>query len=261
MIRIAILFIALTMMIGCTYDTTNLPADISPATPEEKMSTGVGSTREHKDGWSQSGKLTTLNPNNLVSLQANFPIADVYTVQFAVGPPSGGVFRAIATISWTVEGNTIVRQVDVGNGVSISAPSQAVRVQVVDATDPAKIAIGGQQYGVTISVTRGVRPFASLPPVLFGETVSIPAGSIAVVNVPHSAGVTSVEVTALDFSAPATNPIATIRQQNTGDIKSYAIGQGDNGFVAVAPSVTHLTIQNLDLANPILTSLTWGIDG
>lgn len=219
-----------------------------------------------KDGWSSSGKLTRLITSQQVTLQADFPESDVYTVQFNVTPPTGttnntdGIYRAIATIQWTVEGNTIVRQIDVGNGTSISAPSQAVRVSVVDATQAAKVDLSGISYGISISVTRGVRAFGTLPPTLFAESIAIVGNGGADVPIPTGAGVTSVEITALDGANPGTNPVIFVEHQNTGTFKAYTQNQFDSGFVAVAPSAVNIHIGNLT-SDLLLVAVTWGIDG
>lgn len=263
-VKIFIVALLIASLGGCAL-YTNGEAPSPPTQDSDDMS--GRNPLAPKDGWSSSGKLTRLNKNGLITLQADFPFADVYTVQFAVDAPAGtinntdGIYRAIATIQWTVEGNTITRQIDVGNGTAISAPSQAVRVSVVDATQAAKVALAGTQYGVTISVTRGVRAFGTVPPVLFGETVSIPAGGSADIAVPTNAGVTSVELTALDLLSPGTNPIITVEHQNTGIIKAYTQNQFDSGFISIAPSTINIHVTNLDGANPVIISLTWGIDG
>lgn len=257
--------VAVMALAGCALPVTGT----SSSTEDSNMPVpNTRSTLAMKDGWSSSGKLTRLDPNGLVTLQADFTEvgADVWTVQFSVNAPAGtsnntdGIYRAIATVQWTVEGNTIVRQIDVGNGTSISAPSQAVRVSVVDATQAAKVDLSGVQYGITISVTRGVRAFGTLPPTLFGESISIAGNNHAIIPIPTGAGVTSVEITALDSTNPGTNPVIRVLHQNTGTFKAYTQNQFDSGFVAVAPSAIQIEIDNLT-ADLIVVAVTWGIDG
>jgi hypothetical protein len=237
--------------------------------------TGRGSTFDMKDGWSTSGNLITAGSGQPVTLQAAFPAADVYTVQFAVTPPESGVFRAIAKITWTVEGNQISREVDIGNGVSISAPSQSVRVAVTDATSLALSGASGQKYAITISVTRGVRPASDRPPTLAGEGV-IPPGtniSIAPINllagqtakylVPVSAGVVSVAVSAATLVAGVDADVLISQGNPTTNTKLYKYsdqGAGD-AFVSIAPFATQVLVTNVDPTNACIISLTWGIDG
>ena len=257
---------ALIALTGCSVPVNGQAPSPQP-TEDADMVPRTRSTLAMKDGWSSSGKLNRLDKSGQqVTLQADFPESDVYTVQFAVNAPSGtsnntdGIYRAIATVQWTVEGNTITRQIDVGNGTSISAPSQAVRVSVVDATQAAKVNLAGVSYGVTITVTRGVRAFGTLPPTLFGESITIPGNGSADVAIPTGAGVTSVEITALDGTNPGTNPVIFVEHQNTGTFKAYTQNQFDSGFVAVAPSTVNIHIGNLT-GDLILIALTWGIDG
>lgn len=236
--------------------------------------TGRGSTFDEKDGWSSSGKLTVQGAGQPVTLQAAFPIADVYTVQFAVTPPDSGVFRAVATIIWTVEGNQILRQVDIGNGVSISAPSQSVRVMVNDRTIDQLSGHIGETYAVTVSVTRGVRPASDRPPTLASDGAIVPAapaivpiallaGQTATYIVPQGAGVVSVAVSAAALTAGITPDLLIAQGNPVLNTKLYKYedqGAGDS-FIAIAPFATQVLVTNLDPTNTIIVSATWGIDG
>jgi len=237
--------------------------------------TGRGSTFNEKDGWSSSGSLTTEGSGQPISLQAAFPAADVYTVQFAVSPPASGVFRAVATIIWTVEGNQIVRQLDVGNGISISAPSQAVRVMVNDQTTVGLSGHAGETYTVTIAVTRGVRPASDRPPTLAADGVIAPATatSIAPINlppgaqatylVPSGAGVVSVAVSAASLLAGVTPDVLIAQGNPVINTKLYKYadqGAGDS-FISIAPFATQVLVKNLDPTNNVIVSAAWGVDG
>jgi hypothetical protein len=247
------------------------------------MPTGIGSTLNRKDGWSQSGPLRVNAPNDSVSLQANFPIADVYTIQFGVSSPPSNIYRAVATITWTVEGNPITRQVDVGNGVSISAPSQAVKVIVNDATNTTTGGVPNEKYGVTISITRGTRPYTGQPATL--KAIN-PAGTIAIFlltgigggasvaayAIPQNIGVISVEVTAVGgdpTSAPPlpgapTLPNVTITHANgPNNLKRYLYTDQVSGvgFVSLSPQTTTIFLSNGSPTNNVFVSVTYGIDG
>ena len=222
-----------------------------------------------KDGWSSSGTLVTGAPNQPVTMQADFPEADVYTVQFAVSPPKAGVYRAVAQISWTVEGNTITRIVDVANGVAISAPSQAVRVIINDATPTAAQGSGNifnQPYGVTVSATRGTRPVTGQPPtyLAFPVQVAIPATNSLLIPIEQGAGVISIEIAA-DSALATASPNLLIQQENAGGIvlKSYKYAdQGVGvGFVPISPLATQVLLTNHDPFNAVNVSATWGIEG
>lgn len=224
------------------------------------------------DGWSQSGKLVTGSPNNIVSLQADFTKigADVFTVQFALSAPVDGAFRAIATVTWTVEGNQIVRQLDVSNGASISAPAQSVKVIVNDVTPPEVGAPSGETYGVTISVTKGSRPYGAVPVTLkavgpSGDTTVFSLGSGATQNfaIPEGAGVTSVEVTAGTDLVGITPDVFIQHANSIAAFKVYKYGdQGSGtGFVAISPMATFVSLTNLNASHAVLVAVTWGIDG
>lgn len=230
--------------------------------------TGAGSTFDEKDGWSSSGKLTVGASGQPITMQAAFPVADLYTVQFAVAPPADAAFRAVATITWTVEGNQITRMVDVSNGVSVSAPSQAVHVRVNDQTTADIGTPTGQQYGVTISVTRGSRPFTGQPPTLAANqdneqsVVALQlAPSLSVTyTIPQGAGVSSAEVSAA--VSLGANPADLLIQQAspTQIIKQYNYTDKGPEFVAMSPLATKVVLTNLS-ALTIVVSVTWGIDG
>jgi len=244
------------------------------------MSTRAGSTFERKDGWSSSGSLITEGAGQPVTLQAAFPIADVYTVQFAVSPPPSGVFRAVATVTWTVEGNQIVRQIDIGNGISISAPSQAVRVMVNDQTTLALSGHAGESYGVTVAVTRGVRPASDRPPTLAAGGAIVPpppaqspvptvapidvlSGQTVTYLVPDGAGVVSIAVSAASLLV-GVSPDVLIAQGNrvlNTKLYKYADQGAGDAFISIAPFATQVLVTNLDPTNNVTVSATWGIDG
>lgn len=230
------------------------------------------------DGWSTGGKLVTQNRNQNVSLQADFTKRDptydilgsgVYTVQFAISKPTTGVYRAVATITWTVEGNQIVRQIDVNNGASLSAPSQAVRIQISDETPPEMGGPAGEEYGVTVFITKGTRAFSSVPATLKGliagsvELFTLGAGASIDVEVPENAGASSVEVTAAVSLAGVSPDILITHDNPVASFKAYKYAdQGAGaGFVALSAMASLVTLKNLDVTHGALVSVTWGIDG
>lgn len=159
-------------------------------------------TGKPKDGWSQSGPLSGtggLSPSSNVTLQANFPESNDYTVQFGiVGPDessSAGARKTQAIITWTVEGNHITRQIDVVNGTSITGTAQAVHVDLVDLSTLSGGPAGSHEYTGSISVAKGSRPSVQQPPYLTGALASLnPGGDVSGILVPQGAGVISVKV-------------------------------------------------------------------
>ncbi len=233
--------------------------------------TGAGSTFDAKKGWSSSGKLITGESTKSASLQAAFPEADVYTVQFSVDPPHSRVYRAVATIIWTVEGNQISRMVDVANGVSLSSPSQAVKIIVNDLTTVAEGGTPGQDYGVTISIVRGTRAYTGIPATLKAaesngiiSALALPIGGGLTYPIPPNAGVISVSVTALPASGTPPSDFA-IGHTNAASIvmKIYSYNDPEVGpeFIAVSPLATIIALTNIDATRADSVSVTWGIDG
>lgn len=223
-----------------------------------------------KTGWQQSGVLTTGRPDKRVSMQADFqPEAGYYTIQFGVDAPEATVpsYDAIAEITWSVEGATIRRVVSVANGVTVSGPGQAVRVVVYDQSLNASI-FGYNDYTVTIAVSPGTRPSAGRPPILQARwTSGLPsvapiaiAGS-ATLDIPQDSGVGSVELL-LSAVAGIFPIIARVQHFVPGGTiqKLYMITEETDGFIAIAPGSTQVTVYN-ESVSAIYCTATWGIDG
>lgn len=224
-----------------------------------------------KDGWQQSATLHTGDPVGNLTMQANFPRAGYYTVQFGILPPNDLVnnnfdnrFDAIATIEWSVEGQTIRRVVSVGNGVSVSGPGQAVRVVVNDVTPLAAPPDGLLPYVVTVQVTPGQRPSLERPPTLIGirsQHLMAPLGTFSLL-VPANSGVISVQVVAAALVAGTPSPPDLNVEHRTPAVISKTYNQNfDTRFVALAPNATSIRILNLSALNSYNVGITWGIDG
>jgi len=150
-----------------------------------------------KDGWAQSGELPGsggLSPANSITLQADFPDSNNYTVQFGVVGPdesaSSGERKTQAIITWAVEGNHITRRIDVVNGTSITGTAQGCHVEVVD------LSFHVNPYTVSISIAKGSRPSVQQPPYLTPNPAFIaldPGGGAGAVLVPNDAGVISIK--------------------------------------------------------------------
>jgi hypothetical protein len=265
------LIVALVLVsVGCTYE-------IRPDDDQFGDGIDMDKSLQKLRGWQGSADLTTLgNPNNKIGpliplLQANFDVTDndpgYYTVQFgAIAPTSAasrGIFRAIAILTWAVEGNNIVRQIDIGNGATISAPGQSVNIQVQDAT-PAHAAVG-QPYKVFAQVTRGTRPFSANPPTLkglppFGEDFVVAAASTVIVPIPVNAGASSVLVTIVKTTGATVIAVVGLTD-NAGNAYTSYDPEVVVDFVPLPPNATQVEISNNDGANNIIASITFGIDG
>lgn len=260
--------ILLLNLLACTYTTDARTVQSENEAMKERNI--PGNSFQPKQGWQQSGILTTTERSKRVSMQADFQEAKYFTVQFGVNPPAELVnaYDAIAEITWSVEGATVRREVSVGNGVTISAPGQGVRVVVKDRT-PSVFGGGAYDYTVTISVSTGTRPAGNLPTLqniwADGSYVrTINAGAAYTASIPENAGVVSAEIMLGTQGGIGSLPlIALISMEIPGVIvqKSYTISSDNlNGFVQIPPGATGITIINIGVS-ALQCTLTWGIDG
>jgi len=204
-------------------------------------------------------------------MQADFPEAQYYTVQFAVEQPSNVTPDVIADLSWSVEGNTVRRRISIGNGTSISGCGAAIRVKVSDAT---LIGSTGIPYNVSIQVSKGTRPNPGQPVFLRAVPnpgapnpyfIFIAPGGAAIIPIPNDAGVISADVEAISTLAiPTLSPNQVFVQQEdltfTHPFKAY-YPLIETGFVPVFPTAANLKVTNLSATDTIAVSCLFGIDG
>jgi hypothetical protein len=237
-----------------------------------------GLPRMPRFGWATSGKLITYNKTQQVTLQAQFPEADVYTVQFGFSGPStppANPIQAIATVIWTVAGNQVIRKYSVANGVSVSGNGEAVRILINDGSierhaEATPIPI---EYGVSVSVVRGVRPanqqpaiLVDVPPVTFGAVYVIHPLSSVKVPVPQDVGVISVYVAvAQAVNNPAVplpdQAVLVAQDQNGAFLKVYDPRNFE--WVPLYPNTDTIQIFNAQAlgTTDILATVTFGVDG
>lgn len=167
---------------------------------------GTHKQSEMRTGRAQGGSLTTGDTANSVSLQVELGIAQEVTVQIDNSAPGSNITAfALATVEFTIDGTTTVRQFEVAAGASISGVAKAIRVRVVDAT-PASHA-QKVKYGVTMSVATMPRATTAVPPVLTGlasttvgdgaasGNVEVPDGADGVIVFAYSASALLLELT------------------------------------------------------------------
>lgn len=223
------LFVAFCMLTcACEAPMTTAQAN---QIRDDSMRNPLQQGSHKRPGWSTSGTLQTGVTTNSVHLQANFEDSPgEYTVQFNVDAASNIFFNALATLQWSVEGNTVTRVVTVGNGTSISGVGQGVRVSVVDATSIDMCNIAGQgaaKYGVSISVIQGIRATTQQPVLytlteqrasgIYGAVVTngeprfiVANGFPVTIQIPQSIG-------AISFFAHATETQGTFGVPSNGD--------------------------------------------
>lgn len=236
----------------------------------------TGSTTNLKMGWGTSGKLATGNTSKMVTLQADFPISETYTIEFAKtnNPASNNPIFAEALITWSVEGNYVTRRVNIGDGVSLTGVGQAIKVQMTDATVAGR---GGEpnasEYLVSCQVAPGVRPTTEQGPTLTPQTTvpsslngggglfTVGPGATVVVPISQDAGVIAMKVMAIDTT---TNTLAarglTVKQLYAGvTVKQYDPALTDD-WVPVTPGTDQIALVN-HTAHTLDVSPVFEIDG
>ena len=237
-----------------------------------------------RKGWNGNATLTTGQSQSVPLLQAVFEEPDFYTVQFSVLPPQAlvqklvngvptnvvnpnpGVYQAIATLNWSVEGMQSARQLSIGNGTTISGPGQGLNISLQDQTITNGGAGLGFTYNVSATVTKGTRPTTGLPPTLpnilpTGNTFTLVASASSTIMIPQNAGVISLEV-AVATGLDSALPIIEVKELQVGGLiaKIYRPSSVPT-FVAVAANANEIIVSNLDAATDADITITWGIDG
>jgi hypothetical protein len=202
----------------------------------------------------------------------------MYTVQLAINQkPSiaGANPDATATIIWMVEGNQVVRQVSVGNGVSVSGTGQACNIIIEDTTVFTSVPAVGAEYVVSATVAPGTRAGRAFPPILRGLAngvapnarlwPAIPAaGGTVQWLIPENAGVIAVcpQVVPDTFGTTLDPYDITAYQRDAfGNVVKAWLPLIDISFVPVVPSAVEMFIDNRSAAAIIRAAVEWGIDG
>lgn len=233
-------------------------------------------------GWGVTNPLTTgpltfpnryiTGGNEKVHLQANLERDDSVTTQFFV---SDTRVRPVATITSSVNGNSITRRVSVINGASITTRGKTIDVDVKDYT-AAGLALNNVSYSVSILATVGVRGSTKMPPLLnplvFKDNagviqpiigmITIPSGQLATIPVPADAGVTSVFVTAIadDTTKIATEDQLRVLQKIAGTTVRAYDPRTWNDWVPLEASTDVIEIDNISTGQYEF-AVTFGVDG
>ena len=235
-----------------------------------------GNPGNKKGGWSGSAKLVTGDTLRELSLQADFPRAETYCLEFnkfSANLNSDFPIRAEAFIKWSVEGNWVTRRISIANGTTIQGVAQAVVVKVKDVTIGASP--GPIEYEVTAQVTPGTRGSNQFPPFLSpvdGFNRLTPATPTAGIIIPQDAGAISVNVQAVgigaggpfDFSTLPAGALFVTMQQN-GVFISMTEYTGPNTIIPIVPGSDRILL-SADFAvipgyTAIQTTTMFGIDG
>jgi hypothetical protein len=271
------LLATLLILAACnTQHTPNITPDGAPMTSNDQELPASG-----PDGWSQSGTLTPGNKNKQVTLQANFPKTDTYTIQFnvdrttfkGIGAGASAQFTE-ALITWSVEGNDVTRKVTIADGVSVTGVGQAVRVVITDNS-----IIGGSTtaspYVASAQVSKGTRAPSASPPVYIDPStiatqINAIAGTVASFTPPEGIGANSLLITAqyLDGAGVprATAPLGTLtaKIQAGSGLNMSVYEPRAAGFVPIPPGATQVTIEigvTGAAGDVMVVTPIWGIDG
>lgn len=196
--------------------------------------------------------------------------AGLYTVQFNVDTsmiqnPTYKKVNPVATVRWSVEGNTIQRKLSVVNGTSLTGVCDAVEVIVADETDdiigpvPPGTAL---DYDVTITIVPYPRPSSASPPILRGTTIPVTvlggAGPVPV-PVPNDAGVNAVMVMALSTGGGI--PVASQQHGTLPDVVG-SWTPTEPRFVPLLPQAGRISLDNIGPpASSVDFTVVFGVDG
>lgn len=227
-------------------------------------------------GWSASGLLTTPNFDATpiihhasgIPLDCTFPKGGYYTLQFNLSyanvPANAQVaVRALAEISWFVEGNLISRRMHVMSGSCISGIGQSVKVRLRDDSLLGEAAVEPLptpfQYFATMVVVPGSRPGQTqplyLPAICTQKTLN--AGQIDTIDVPSEAGIDEfyIQTRGLNLNTDALN-----FKVHSEPMVCEFDGHSVNRWIPIMPGSRRLVITN-DTSDDIKYSVFFGIEG
>jgi len=242
---------------------------------------GGGTSKQH--AWGVSGKLVT-GGNQTQGLLANFDEPGEYTIEFGIELPTTqhatySPPRAEADITFSAAGFAITRRVTLSNGLTISGTGQSVRVVIRDVVTKLGLTthnpFPGEEYLVTATVVKGVRPTGPIPPMLSpdgavtggatgeGGTYFIDpglTGASANVPVPQGVGVTGVFVS---IGASAAIPTGLLVVEMYGHNHSGAGYYDPRLFqwVPLVPGVEQINIVTKVGCPPVFATVYFAIDG
>lgn len=229
----------------------------------------------HVQGWSTSGKLPIgLNSQfsqRAVKMQIDFTKskngAGLYNIQFNVRPPANMptdvLLRTRAEVVWSVQGNSVRRDMSLFSGASISGTAESVSVTV---RDRSAAVTPNLEYEVSMQVAPGTRPSQNQPPILItsGNGVANAGGGTYTHAVPQDSGVIScyMNVGPITIGAPVIDTQVVVEQLLPSGVaiaRYYPLIETE--FVPIYPSVSNLRVTNAAGGTNIVTTPFWGIDG
>jgi hypothetical protein len=239
-----------------------------------------------KRGWSNSNKITipaNQLSNDKLTLAADFAAIEAegyYTIQFSILPISisstGFVPRARAEIIWSVEGNSVRREIDVIAGSAISGTGQAVNVRIRDNSLTDNAQLNPSSYLASVQVTPGCRPTwgGSTPPIrladldqndaiVSGNEFTVAAGTSVIRNIPKDAGVNTVYCQARSTTVPILEFAQIFLFQKAFGhtiISMIDVFNASGKWMPIFPGATNITIFNNE-AFGVEVTLLFGVEG
>lgn len=274
------LMILLLALVACTTNTYEETVKEENTMSEIDLRLGTPDRNAPPDGWSVSGN-ADCGGNASPSLQAIFPEAGQYTVQFFVETISGANAAAwaqntLAEITWSVKGNSVRRLVSVTDGLSVSGVAQGVRVRILDQSVVVGVPGLKQSYGFSIQVSKGARASVEQPPTLqmlqsdkgianFGQYLfACPPGGTIDIAIPDNIGAISFNLEGLISGLAGANPppgIVSIVQLSANGLANAVYDAATiRQWEVLKPGASIIRVVNTNLAHQFLFTLNFGID-
>jgi hypothetical protein len=227
---------------------------------------GSGEDEMRRNSWSQAGTLVP-GGNGQVNMQCPFEEFGNYTVQFNLtGPPitplSTLIRKAEAHLTWSINGQSVSRRVNVVNGVSVTGTAESVIIKVLDASllldahprDP---------YLVSVQTTKGTRATVQQPPTLDTPAVSLDPGPVlsAAIPIPQDAGAISVFVTVTAASALEDEQVTVLMRSPGGIVLREYSPLVNTEWVPIPAGASEIRLRSGVLAPVTNWAVTFGIDG
>ncbi len=246
-------FLILFTLFGCE------PAQEFTGSEENDMA-------QRKRDWAQSGDLRTGQQGMGISLQTAFGELGVHTVQFFMKTPKAVAnlrIRARAEIEWSVNGNTVLRQIHVADGSAITGAAESVVVRVFDDSQwfGAPGAAPTQSYVGTIMVSPGTRA-SIFPPIFEGNRVVIANGGNSDEVIPDNIGVQSFQIETDAMQSEALGPLGTLLadQRDTAAVRLAITDPRRFQWNTMMPGARILRLAN-NTGGQIVCKVVYGIEG
>ena len=208
-------------------------------------------------GWAQGATINppqTLTPapkgQKSYTMQCQLTPSRTFTVQFFIGPPADpkALNNPVAKITWSVNGNQVVRKVSAINGMSLTGVGEAVHVEVTDESTP-KV---GSPYASSTTVALGSRGGSERPTLQNQASQTMNSGGgTATFPIEQGVGVVGVRMLVWGGAGATLNLdkfVVTFLDGAGSVIEAYQ-NPNVNGFVNIPPNAASVVVTNNDAVN------------